>query len=67
MGGLLCGCFGGECRNESKDDTDGGKGERACFVMSGLVKVESCLYSTEKPLSLGIGRSIVAYKVWTEY
>ena len=26
MGSVLCGCFGGECRGESKDQTDGGKG-----------------------------------------
>lgn len=28
MGSILCGCFGGDCQNESKDDTDGGKGSQ---------------------------------------
>ena len=26
MGSVLCGCFGQDCRKESTDETDGGKG-----------------------------------------
>ena len=32
MGSVLCGCLGGDCRSESKDKTDGGKGEHTSLV-----------------------------------
>ena len=33
MGSVLCGCFGGDCRGESKDKTDGGKGDTIMFTI----------------------------------
>lgn len=32
MGSVLCGCLGGDCRSESKDKTDGGKGKHDYFI-----------------------------------